>query len=325
MNQRGAVISFYSYKGGVGRTLAAANIGAILANSARARGERILLVDFDLEAPGLHVFFAEGMTAAQRKAPGVIEYFEELSSKLVGPPSRYAGILENRRTIEEILPLEPYIQADVLPGLDLMLSNPDSREYRKRVTEFDWAAFWRNYPAATHAFRESLERRYRYVLIDSRTGYSDVSGLCSAILPEKLVIVFSLNRQNLKGAIEVARRSVAFRERSDDIRPLAIYPLAGRVDSEAETKERERWLREFEDAFEDCFRKIYRDQECRLGDYFKNYLIPYSGYYSYGEKLVLLHEDISRVGGMRRAYEDFSRLLVESEYPWQPESEWAPG
>src|ERR1035441_9902290 len=206
MNQRGSVISFYSYKGGVGRTLAAANTGSILANSVRASNERVLLVDFDLEAPGLHVFFAEGMTPAQRQAPGVIEYFEELANQFVGRPSRYAKILEDRRTVDEIVPLEPYIQADVLPGLDLMISNPQGREYRRRVAEFDWGAFWQKYPAAMHAFRESLELRYRYVLIDSRTGYSDVSGLCSAILPEKLVIVFSLNRQNQIGRASCRER-----------------------------------------------------------------------------------------------------------------------
>jgi len=302
--------------------LAVANIGALLANWGRARGERVLLVDWDLEAPGLHAFFAEAMMPSQRDAPGILEYFEELRGKLVDEPRHYEEIRENRRRIEEVLPLESYLRVDVLQGLDLMLSNPVSPEYRRRATEFDWATFWQNYPAAIHAFRESLERRYRYVLVDSRTGYSDVSGLCSAILPEKLVIVFSLNQQNLEGAIEVARRSVAFRERSDDIRPLAIYPLASRVDVSAEIKERETWLRQFEDAFEACFREIYREPECRLGDYFKNVFIPYVAYFSYGEKLVLLVEDISRTGGLRRACEDFARLLVKSEYPWQPESEW---
>ena len=43
--------TFYSYKGGVGRTLALANVGAALAK--RGSG-RVLLIDCDLEAPGLH-------------------------------------------------------------------------------------------------------------------------------------------------------------------------------------------------------------------------------------------------------------------------------
>ena len=46
---RPAVISFYSYKGGVGRTLLAANMAVAL-----AREGKTLLWDMDVEAPGLH-------------------------------------------------------------------------------------------------------------------------------------------------------------------------------------------------------------------------------------------------------------------------------
>ena len=43
------VTTFYSYKGGVGRTMALANVAALLAEI----GRRVLVVDFDLEAPGV--------------------------------------------------------------------------------------------------------------------------------------------------------------------------------------------------------------------------------------------------------------------------------
>src|SRR5262249_58116074 len=49
----GRVITFYSYKGGAGRTMALANVAWILASS----GYRVLAVDWDLESPGLHRFF----------------------------------------------------------------------------------------------------------------------------------------------------------------------------------------------------------------------------------------------------------------------------
>ena len=45
----GQIITFYSYKGGVGRTLALANMATQMVRW----GRRVLLVDFDLEAPGL--------------------------------------------------------------------------------------------------------------------------------------------------------------------------------------------------------------------------------------------------------------------------------
>jgi MinD-like ATPase involved in chromosome partitioning or flagellar assembly len=49
----GTVVTFYSYKGGVGRTFALANVATLLA----LWGYRILCVDWDLEAPGLSLYF----------------------------------------------------------------------------------------------------------------------------------------------------------------------------------------------------------------------------------------------------------------------------
>jgi MinD-like ATPase involved in chromosome partitioning or flagellar assembly len=49
----GKVVTFYSYKGGVGRSMALANMAVILTRW----GKRVLIVDWDLEAPGLEYFF----------------------------------------------------------------------------------------------------------------------------------------------------------------------------------------------------------------------------------------------------------------------------
>src|SRR5271166_3342097 len=49
----GEIVTFYSYKGGTGRTMALANIAWLLA----CNGYRVLAIDWDLEAPGLHRFF----------------------------------------------------------------------------------------------------------------------------------------------------------------------------------------------------------------------------------------------------------------------------
>ena len=46
-------ITFYSYKGGVGRTLTLANLGRLLTQLRK----RVFVLDLDLEAPGLHYKF----------------------------------------------------------------------------------------------------------------------------------------------------------------------------------------------------------------------------------------------------------------------------
>ena len=49
----GRIVTFYSYKGGTGRSMALANFAWIQA----ASGKKVLVIDWDLEAPGLHRYF----------------------------------------------------------------------------------------------------------------------------------------------------------------------------------------------------------------------------------------------------------------------------
>src|SRR5262245_60254027 len=69
-NRAGRIVAFYSFKGGVGRSLVLANVGWLLA----ANQQRVLVVDWDLEAPGLEEFFRacvpQGLV---RQIPGVID------------------------------------------------------------------------------------------------------------------------------------------------------------------------------------------------------------------------------------------------------------
>jgi len=84
----GEIISFYSYKGGVGRSMAVANVATLLAHY----GRRVLVVDFDLEAPGLHRYFLDlepSRKGKPRQKPtsgqrGTIDAFVELASRLSG-------------------------------------------------------------------------------------------------------------------------------------------------------------------------------------------------------------------------------------------------
>src|SRR5713101_9597969 len=94
----GTVITFYSYKGGTGRTMALANVACLLAQrQIESHGKGVLMVDWDLEAPGLHRFFhnrlelslGEGLRGFTRpgrssddvlleERPGLIDLFLEL-------------------------------------------------------------------------------------------------------------------------------------------------------------------------------------------------------------------------------------------------------
>src|SRR5271154_3867880 len=69
---RGLVCTFYSYKGGVGRSMAMANVAVLLTQ----RGSNVLVVDWDLEAPGIERYFEEivpGCSEAARIKPGIVD------------------------------------------------------------------------------------------------------------------------------------------------------------------------------------------------------------------------------------------------------------
>ena len=72
----GTIVTFYSYKGGTGRTMALANVAWILAS----HGYRVLAVDWDLESPGLHRFFLPLLADPQlRTSDGVIDLIRDFA------------------------------------------------------------------------------------------------------------------------------------------------------------------------------------------------------------------------------------------------------
>src|SRR5205823_4939923 len=75
-------ITFYSYKGGVGRSLALSNIAKRLSEF----GKKVCLIDFDLEAPGLHHKFKESIGPKEIKR-GLVDYIDYYSKTKIVPKS----------------------------------------------------------------------------------------------------------------------------------------------------------------------------------------------------------------------------------------------
>ena len=69
--------------------------------------------------------------------------------------------------------------------------------------------------------REDMKRNYDYVLIDSRTGLSDVADICTIELPDVLAVCFTLSNQSIEGAANVARQ-ISNRYRDRNIRVLPV-------------------------------------------------------------------------------------------------------
>lgn len=181
------VTTFYSFKGGVGRSMALANAAVELAR----RGRRVLTVDFDLEAPGLDTF---EVLRPRHAVPGIIDFVHEYLESNRAPDAR--GFLAR------------------LPGVDdrggelwIMPSGAQQATYSARFNQIDWAELYDKRDG--YLLFEDLKAQWRqivnpdYVLIDSRTGHTDTGGICTRQLPDAVAILFFPNEQNLRGLTKV--------------------------------------------------------------------------------------------------------------------------
>jgi hypothetical protein len=98
------------------------------------------------------------------------------------------------------------------------------------VNTFDWRRFYEQHGGAEliERLRVELTADYDYVLIDSRTGVSDTSGICTLLLPDAIAACFTLNNQSIEGVHSVLS-SVA-RQRDAARRPIDIYPIPMRIE-----------------------------------------------------------------------------------------------
>ena len=92
-SKSGTLITFYSYKGGTGRSMALANVACLIAKKGAETSQRVLVVDWDLEAPGLHKFFEmQPKNPENEKRPGIINYFSKLRDLLKEKKGLYEKI-----------------------------------------------------------------------------------------------------------------------------------------------------------------------------------------------------------------------------------------
>jgi len=318
VSEPGTVITFYSYKGGTGRSMAVANVAFLLARQSVDASRRALVMDWDLEAPGLHRFFANRLDQTEiQDRPGIIDYFHALVQLLEEKGKLYHKLVndpEGWQILDQMLPLDKYA-IDLGAGLDFIKAGRvDDPQYPQQVSSFDWVDFYEDYGGIIRVFREMLAAKYAYCLIDSRTGITDISGVCTTLLPEKLVAVFTPNRQSLYGLRNVVEQAVAYRRASNDFRPLAVFPLPSRIE-EAEQKLKQEWRSTYQQEFQSWFQGVYGVKDCDLTAYFDEVQLPHVGYYAYGEHIAVL-EERGDVRSLSRAYQTFSERLIEFDFAW---------
>jgi cellulose biosynthesis protein BcsQ len=326
--QPGKVVAFYSFKGGTGRSMALANAACLLA----ARSSRpVLVVDWDLEAPGLHRYFGrelfkafKGSEQAQRSFPGLIDLFMELRGLLSAHSPQAPAEEESAAKLLERVAIEDFVIPTDRPNLHLLKAGAFDDEYAAKVSGFDWQAFYASAPSLLRALSERLATLYEWVLIDSRTGLTDTSGICTMLMPETLVVVFTPNRQSVEGAIDLVRQAAKHRSGSDDLRPLIVYPLPSRIEA-SEPALRSLWrhggsrsdVPGYQVGFEQAFAEIYQLDRCDLTGYFDEVQVQHVPRYAYGEDIAVLAEESRDRFSLTRSFERFVDRLAAGPLPWE--------
>lgn len=221
------IISFYSYKGGVGRSQLCANIASYLCYR---KGKKILLLDWDFEAPGLHYFFDK--KHSDIKVDGSIELLNS-----------YVRLMRTEEDIteedypffsnESIIPMV-YSKTSNVGKIDLIAGGNYSNNYVHKINHFDWYEFYnlldgKVYIELLKKWLKSLD--YDYIFVDSRTGINDYSGICNIQLPDANIVVMAANDQSIDGCKRVVDGILNSEYTKTGYRKPFILPVLSRINT----------------------------------------------------------------------------------------------
>src|SRR6185295_2158749 len=146
--------------------------------------------------------------------------------------------------------------------------------------------------------KERMRSEYDYVLIDSRTGVSDSSGICTVQMPDVLAVCHTLNNQSIKGAAAVAASVREQRQAS----PLRILPVPMRIENAEKDKR-------------DLRREEALASFTSLGIQFSSRIqFPYIPYYAYEEILSTFGDAPDDTGTFLESAERLTGLITEGRF-----------
>ena len=178
------IISFYSFKGGVGRTTAAAMTGLKLARD----GNRVCLIDLDLKAPGLSHF------ATEKTQAGLIDYLLEQPLFQDAPLEMDDYLVRLSDQKGENRGGELWL----LPAGDL---ENGAKNYLMKLGRLDFQAMGKQgtKSALSRLFVDlQAHKKFDYFILDLCAGITDIGGIAINSLSHLNVMLFNLGMQNVQ-------------------------------------------------------------------------------------------------------------------------------
>lgn len=176
-------VTFYSFKGGVGRTTALTHVAWILA----MRGRKVVAVDLDLEAPGLSTAFSLNPLPEF----GIVDYFYERSYL---PQGLKPNILITSIFGEVNIP-------DATGRLFIVPAGSLSLDYISKVDDLRATTILDNGETLWAMFSREIQEQLNpdVILVDSRTGINEWGALSLLQAADEAMIFLFPNEQNRQG------------------------------------------------------------------------------------------------------------------------------
>ena len=262
----GTIITFYSYKGGVGRTFALANIAALLSTW----GYKVLCIDWDLEAPGLQFYFQSRL--ATQNSPGLVEFIHDYVEGKQPSWRDYTTSVSFNKMGSPLL----FMRAGHLDEL-----------YVQRLQNLNWETLYSEHNLGNflEQVRDEWKEALDFIFIDSRTGITDIGGICTIQLPDLLVLPLTANEQSLSGSINTMNRLRATQaELPLDHGNIPVLPIISRFEGRVEYKQAEQWLMKFAQRLAP-FYKEWLHRDVKVEEILNFTRIPSIPFWSFGEEL----------------------------------------
>ena len=300
--------------------MAVANVAWILA----CNGKSVLVLDWDLEAPGLHRYFRPFLIDKELvSSDGIIDFVIDYADEAIKPPPSDQALPENWFAAwADITRNAVSVNFEGFPDggqISLIPAGRQGTTYATRVNSFDWKNFYVR--LAGKVFMEEARRRmceqYEYVLIDSRTGVSDTAGICTVQMPDVLAVCFTLNNQSIEGASAVTKSVTdQHRKKASDLetveaplRQARIVPIPMRVDPFEKDKLDRRRL--YAQSKFDPF--IQHVPITEREKYWVETEVPYMPYFAYEELLSTFRENPNDPKSVLSAMVRIANYLIPPE------------
>lgn len=209
------VITFYSYKGGMGRTTALVSYAMDLAIN---KNKRVVIVDCDLEAPGYLNFFdlSEHIGLKSGKKNGVVEFISDAQFVInrdsldindyvinVGNDNANKVAYNNLSNIW-LVPAGNLNESYETEGYDSNKSSENRRNYLEGLSRINLAnitTIVEDFQLLFSKLKETIHPDI--ILLDSRTGFNDIFGTTAFLLSSYVVGFFGFSRQTQPGLMNL--------------------------------------------------------------------------------------------------------------------------